>query len=173
MEQDFHGDLQVNLAWFFAVFSGVFDWIVLILVWFERSLHSAQVSRQSWPWLLKLVTSRGVERTWICTGSSGANGLMFVQGFWYFVPSWSREIHKNTQLILQNSVAIFMYNIFETYLSYWGFFAINLQIYLETSSLKGANNVPKLPGVDYVVKNWALAMMLKACHWFISGTYCC
>ena len=23
MEQDFHGDLQVNLAWFFAVFSGV------------------------------------------------------------------------------------------------------------------------------------------------------
>ena len=25
MEQDFHGDLQVNLAWFFAVFSGVLD----------------------------------------------------------------------------------------------------------------------------------------------------
>ena len=49
MEQDFHGDLQVNLAWFFAVFSGVFYCIVLILVWFERSLHSAQVSRQSWP----------------------------------------------------------------------------------------------------------------------------
>ena len=24
------------------------------------------------------------------------------------------------------------------------------------------NNVPKLPGVDYVPKNWALAMMLKA-----------
>ena len=23
MEQDFHGDLQVNLAWFFAIFSGV------------------------------------------------------------------------------------------------------------------------------------------------------
>ena len=23
-------------------------------------------------------------------------------------------------------------------------------------------NVPKLPGVDYVAKNWALAMMLKA-----------
>ena len=23
MEQDFHGDLQVNLGWFFAVFSGV------------------------------------------------------------------------------------------------------------------------------------------------------
>ena len=28
--------------------------------------------------------------------------------------------------------------------------------------MKGANNVPKLPCVDYVAKNWALAMMLKA-----------
>ena len=46
MERDFHGDLQVNLAWFFAFFSGVLDGIVLILEWFERSLHSAQVSRQ-------------------------------------------------------------------------------------------------------------------------------
>ena len=47
MEQDFHGDFQVNVTWFFASFSGVLDWIVLILVWFERSLHSAQVSGQS------------------------------------------------------------------------------------------------------------------------------
>ena len=46
MEQDFHGNFQVNVTWFFAFFSGVLDWIVLILVWFERSLHSAQVSRQ-------------------------------------------------------------------------------------------------------------------------------
>ena len=46
MEQDFHGDLQVNLTWFFAFISGVLDWIV---VWFERSLHSVQVSGQSWP----------------------------------------------------------------------------------------------------------------------------
>ena len=37
-----------------------------------------------------------------------------------------------------------------------------MQIYLGTSSLKRANNVPKLPGVHYVAKNWALAMMLKA-----------
>jgi len=37
-----------------------------------------------------------------------------------------------------------------------------LQIYLETSSLKRANNIWKLPGVDYVAKKWALAMMLKA-----------
>ena len=40
--------------------------------------------------------------------------------------------------------------------------AVNLLIYLETWSLKRANNVPKLPGVDYVAKNWALAMMSKA-----------
>ena len=37
-----------------------------------------------------------------------------------------------------------------------------MQIYLGTSSLKHANNVLKPPGIDYVVKNWALAMMLKA-----------
>ena len=60
MEQDFHGDFQVNVTWFFACFSGVLDWIVLILVWFERSLHSAQVSRQSYPWPFKLMNSQGL-----------------------------------------------------------------------------------------------------------------
>ena len=67
----------------------------------------------------------------------------------------------------QNSVEILpntcLYNIFEIYLSYWRYLlAVTLQIYLKTSSLKRANNVPKLPGVDYIAKNWALAMMLKA-----------
>ena len=57
-----------SMSWFFASFSGVLDWIVLILVWFERSLHSAQVSRQSCPWTLKLMTSQRVERTRIRTG---------------------------------------------------------------------------------------------------------
>ena len=59
---------QVNVTWFFASFSGVLDWIVLILVWFERSLHSAQVSGQSCPWPLKLMMSQRVEKTWIRTG---------------------------------------------------------------------------------------------------------
>ena len=63
VEQDFHGNFQVHVTWFFAFFSGVLDWIVLILVWFERSLHSAQVSRQSYPWQSKLMTSQAVERT--------------------------------------------------------------------------------------------------------------
>ena len=52
---------------------------------------------------------------------------------------------------------------FETCLGYWGYLlAVNSQIYVKTSSLKRANNVPKLPGVDYVAKNRALSMMLKA-----------
>ena len=41
VEQDFHGNFQVNVTWFFDFFSGVLDRIVLILVWFERSFHSA------------------------------------------------------------------------------------------------------------------------------------
>ena len=48
-----HGNFQGNVSWFFAFFSGVLDWIVLNLVWFERSLHSVQVSEQSRPWTLK------------------------------------------------------------------------------------------------------------------------
>ena len=44
MGQDFHGNFQVNVTWFFAFFSGVLGLIVLIMPWFERSLHSAQDS---------------------------------------------------------------------------------------------------------------------------------
>ena len=102
--------------------------------------------------------------------------MSMTQGFWYFARSRSGEIQVNpwnptkftkTRKIPRNSVEILsntcLYNMFETYLSYWGcLLAVNLQIYLETLSLKYANNVPKLPGVDYVAKNWALAMMLKA-----------
>ena len=79
MEQDFHGDFQVNVTWFFASISGVLDWIVLILVWIERSVHSAQVSGPSCPSPLKLMTSQRVQRTWIRTGGSGANGLSIME----------------------------------------------------------------------------------------------
>ena len=98
------------------------------------------------------------------------------QGFWCFARSRSHEIQVNprnpaqftkTRKISRNSVEILsntcLYSNFETCLSYWGYLlAVNSQIYVKTSSLKRANNVPKLPGVDYVAKNWALAMMLKA-----------
>ena len=77
------------------------------------------------------------------------------------MPLWnSRKIPGNSAEILSNTC---LYSKFETCLSYWGYLlAVNSQIYVKTSSLKRPNNVPKLPGVDYVAKNWALAMMLKA-----------
>ena len=100
-------------------------------------------------------------------------GQFMNQGFWYFAQSRSCEIPVNptkftkTYKIPQNSVQILsytcLYNIFETCFSYWGYLlAVNLQIYLRTSLLKRANNILKLWGVDYVAKNWALAMMLEA-----------
>ena len=71
-----------------------------------------------------------------------------------------REIPRNSVETLSNTC---LHNIFKTYFSYMDYsIAVNFQIYLGTSSLKRANNVPKLRGVDYVAKNWALAMMLKA-----------
>ena len=105
----------------------------------------------------------------------GVNDTAHSQGFWYFVLLQSRKFTK-TRKIPQNLVEIVsttcLYNIF---LSYWGYLvAINLCIYLETLSLKCANNVSKLPGIDYVAKNWVLAMMLKALPLvFSSGAYCC
>ena len=54
VEQNFHGKFQVNVTGFFAFFSSVLDWMVLILVWFKKTLHFAQVSRQ------KLMTLQGV-----------------------------------------------------------------------------------------------------------------
>ena len=71
VEQDFHGNFRGNVTWFFAFFCGVLDQIVLILVWFERSLHSARVSGQSRPCPSKLMTSQAVEGTWIRTGGYG------------------------------------------------------------------------------------------------------
>ena len=70
------------------------------------------------------------------------------------------ETHKYIQNTARNLIK---YNIFETYLGYRGCLtAVNLQIYLETLSLQWAHNVPKLLGVNYVAKNWAQVMMLKA-----------
>ena len=80
-------DFQVNVTWFFACFSGVLDWVVLILVWLERSLHSAQVSEESCPWPLKLMTSQWVERTWIRTG-----------GYGRFRGEWVNKLHLNYKL---------------------------------------------------------------------------
>ena len=86
-----------------------------------------------------------------------------IQGFWSFPRSRSRETHKYMQNTAKFARNLIEYNIFETYLGYWGcLIAVNLEINLETSSPQWVNNVPKLPGVTYVVKNWAQVMMLKA-----------
>ena len=58
-------------VFFFVFFSGILGWIVLVLVWFQKSLHSVQVSGQSCPWLLKLMTSQAVESTWTGMGGYG------------------------------------------------------------------------------------------------------
>ena len=98
---------------------------------------------------IKLVTR---EMAWIDWNkrarSRKAAGVFIVHGFWYFAQSRSREIQvyprnpakfTKTCVIPQNSVKILpntcRYNIFETYLGYWGcLLSINLPIYIEISS---------------------------------------
>ena len=86
-----------------------------------------------------------------------------IQGFWYFARLQSLKTHKYMQNITKFAKNLIKYNIFKTYLGYWGcLIDVHLQIYLDTSSLQWAHNVPKLPGINYVAKNWAQVMMLKA-----------
>ena len=78
----------------------------------------------------------------------------------------SRKIHKNTKNTAKFGRNLIKYMSVQhiwTNFSYRGYLlSVKLQIYLGTLSPKRANNILKLPGVDYVVKNRALAMMLKA-----------
>ena len=90
------------------------------------------------------------------------------------------EIPQNLLEILSNTC---WYNIFKTYLSYWGcLIAVNLQIYLETLSPQRADNVPKLPGLNYVakklgtshdVKNFAVGSFLERFVVRIVNDYLC
>ena len=118
-------------------------WTLLPTGWWDLSVHFYVLGRSG------LLIFRAVAEP----GNSGKSAK-------------SREIHKNaknTAKFRRNLIRYTLYNLSETYFSYWGYLlAINLQIYLRTSSLKRANNIPKLPGIGYVAKNWALAMMLKA-----------
>ena len=97
---------------------------------------------------------------YIATGKEIAT-CNHIQGFWYFARSRSHEFLVNprnpakftkTREIPGNSLEIFpntcWHNIFESYLGCWGcLVAVNLLIYLETSSLQRANKIPKLLGV--------------------------
>ena len=90
VEQDFHGNFLVNVTWFFVFFSGVLDWIVLILMWFERSIHSEQVSGQSYPWPLKLIMPQVAERRWILTG-----GYRWLRGKWVnLTKPWNKNFDE-------------------------------------------------------------------------------
>ena len=95
------------------------------------------------------------------------------QGFWYFVRLRSGEIQVNprypvkftkTRKIPGNLVKCMSVQQFWNLSQLLGVFTLCklANLCLKTSSLKRANNVPKLQGVDYVAKNWALAMTLKA-----------
>ena len=105
----------------------------------------------------------------LVASSCNVNDAARSQGFWYFAPSQSREIHKNTQ-----NTAKFGRNLIK-YMSVqhiWNFSQllglftcrklVNLSWNFVTETCKQRPVTPKLPGVDYVAKNWALAMMLKA-----------
>ena len=68
-----------------------------------------------------------------------------------FKSAKSREIHKNTRnpaKFVRNLTKYMLAKCFESYLGCWGcLLAVNLLIYLETSSPQRVNNIPKLPGV--------------------------
>ena len=68
-----YGQLSANINWFFAFFLDLLDWIVLILVWIERSFSPAQVR-----WNVKTdnVTSSGRDVDlhrwlWVVQGQKG------------------------------------------------------------------------------------------------------
>ena len=86
MELDFNGNFRVNVIWFFAFFFVLLDWIVLIVVRFERSFHAVQVSKQSCPWPSKLMTSQMVEGTWLHMGS-----------YRWFIGEWIKALMANNQ----------------------------------------------------------------------------
>ena len=72
---------------------------------------------------------------------------------------------RNPVEILSNTC---LYNILETSFSYRGYLlAVNFQSYLGTSSLKRANNVPKLLGINYVAKKLGTSHDVKG---FVIGS---
>ena len=97
------------------------------------------------------------------------NDAAHSQDFWYFTLLQCREIHKNTQNTTKFSRILIKYMSVQhiwNFSQLLGLFTcgklVNLSSNVVTEMCKQLPKTPKLPGVDYVVKNWALAMMLKA-----------
>ena len=88
----------------FCLFCGVLDWIVLILVCLERSLHSTQANGQRYPWLLITddVTSGrkdGRESALAVTGGWGAN-VVIKKPKSRLLPIFSPDFTLNSQIRL-------------------------------------------------------------------------
>ena len=105
----------------------------------------------------------------LVASSYNVNDAARSQGFWYFTPSQSREIHKNTQNTVKfgrNLIKYMSVKHIWNFSQLLGLFTcrklVNLSWNFVTETCKQRPVTPKLPGVDYVAKNWALAMMLKA-----------
>ena len=138
-------------------------------------------TRQSWvillqqaPWWCKIniiskVVANVVRTSCIASSVLGNRTKTTIneQGFWYFARSRSRKIQVNprntakftkTQKIPQNLVEILsntcLYNIYAIGAIYLPW---TCKFILEPRHWK-----VQTPGIDYVAKNWALAMMLKA-----------
>ena len=105
----------------------------------------------------------------LVTSLYNVNGVAHSQGFWHFAPSQSREIHKNTQNTTKFGRNLIKYMSVQhiwNFSQLLGLFTccklLNLSWNFVTETCKQRSETLKLPGVDYVAKNWALAMMLKA-----------
>ena len=97
VEQDFHGNFQVNVTWFFAFFYGVLDWIVLILVWFDRVVKGASCRRKSAP-------------TWlVSTGYSAWH--FFMDGVFTIKYPWTGRLLWQLSRLLQNFLTTLVWKI--------------------------------------------------------------
>lgn len=68
VEQNLHWNFRVEVTCIFACFSGLLDWVTLIWVWFERSFPAGEVTCQSCPWSLKVMTSQAAQGSWFGKG---------------------------------------------------------------------------------------------------------
>ena len=134
--------------------------------------------------------------------------VLIGQGFWYFARSRSREFQVNprnptkftkTHEIPRNSLEILpntcRHNIFESYLGCWGcLLAVNLLIYLETSSPQRVKQHPKttrrlrlmlrktgkqrcknpgVPSVDRGHWGWECDSLFIVCSFFVKNASSC
>ena len=143
-ETRFSRKFLVNVTCFFVFFSGLLVWIVLILVWFERSLYPAQVRGRSCPWPLKLMASQAVEGTWIRTGGYGR-----FRGEW--VKSFIPRLKANSGHLFWNRIADFS-NIFSfKFLRKWRLY---ITVFL---------NIENRADIGY--RRWTCHLVSKECPW--------